>query len=134
MDVSDVIQIAEITLGVRVGVRDWGLLQSAVARPQASVFGEDAYPTLFEKAAALLHSLSSSYSLVDGNKRTSWASAVVFLDINGYARKEPLDEDAAEKLVLAVARSQLTNPVVADRIQTFVAAATSGEYRAAWAR
>lgn len=83
------------------------------------MFGEDAYPTLFEKAAALLHSISSNHSLVDGNKRTGWASAVVFLDINGYALREPLDEDAAEKLVLAVAQSQLNTPEIAVRIQAF---------------
>ncbi|WP_317633418.1 type II toxin-antitoxin system death-on-curing family toxin [Streptomyces sp. SCSIO ZS0520] len=120
LDANDVIQIAEITLGGRVGVRDWGLLQSAVARPQSSVFGEDAYPTLFEKAAALLHSLSSNHSLVDGNKRTGWASAVVFLDINGHSLKEPLDEDAAEEFVLAVAQSQLATPEIAGRLPGFV--------------
>jgi death-on-curing protein len=99
-------------------------LQSAVARPRASVFGEDAYPTLFEKAAALLHSTSSNHSFVDGNKRTGWASAIVFLDINGYALMDPLDEDAAEKFVLAVAQSQLNTPEIAARIQTFVASAS----------
>jgi len=84
------------------------------------VFGEDAYPTLFEKAAALLHSISSNHSLVDGNKRTGWASAIVFLEINGSTLKEPLDEDAAEKFVLAVAQSQLANPVIAAHLQTFL--------------
>ncbi len=102
-------------------MRDWGLLQSAVARPQTSVFGEDAYPTLFEKAAALLHSVSSNHSLVDGNKRAGWASAVVFLDINGHPLMEPLDEDAAEEFVLAVAQSQLSNPEIANRLKAFVA-------------
>jgi death-on-curing protein len=120
LDANDVIQIAEITLGGRVGVRDWGLLQSAVVRPQSSVFGEDAYPTLFAKAAALLHSLSTNHSLVDGNKRTSWASAIVFLDINGHPLKEPLDEDAAEELVLAVAQSQLAIPEIDERLRAFV--------------
>jgi death-on-curing protein len=85
------------------------------------VFGEDAYPTLFEKAAALLHSISSNHSFVDGNKRTGWASAIVFLDINGYTLRSPLDEDAAEKFVLAVAQSQLNTAEIAVRIQTFVA-------------
>ncbi len=100
-------------------MRDWGLLQSAVGRPRSSVFGEDAYPALFEKAAALLHSLSSNHSLVDGNERTGWASAVVFLDLNGHVLKEPLDEDAAEELVLAVAQSQVANGEIASRLRGF---------------
>lgn len=129
LDASDVLHIAEITLGARAGVRDWGLLQSAVARPRASVFGEDAYPTLFDKAAALLHSLASNHSLVDGNKRTGWACTVVFLDINGYLLTEPLDEDAAEKFVLAAAQSQLTTQEIAARLPSFVAPATPGPAR-----
>jgi death on curing protein len=91
-----------------------------VARPQTSVFGEDAYPTLFEKAAALLHSVSSNHSLVDGNKRTGWASAIVFLDINGHPLKAPLDEDAAEEFVLAAAQSQLSNPEITSRLRLFI--------------
>ncbi|MGW5202734.1 type II toxin-antitoxin system death-on-curing family toxin [Streptomyces spiralis] len=120
LDANDVIEIATITLGGKPAVRDWGLLQSAVARPKASVFGEDAHPTLFEKAAALLHSLSSNHALVDGNKRTAWASAIVFLDINGHPLQEFLDEDAAEELVLAVAQSQLEIAEIADQLRYFV--------------
>ncbi|MFJ3699534.1 type II toxin-antitoxin system death-on-curing family toxin [Streptomyces sp. NPDC090052] len=121
LDATDILAIAEITLSMRPGVRDWGLLESAVARPQASVFGEDAYPTVFEKAAALLHSIASNHSLVDGNKRTGWAAAIVFLDINGYQLSEPLDEDAAETFVLAVAQSQMDNPSIAERLKGFTA-------------
>ncbi|MEV5915748.1 type II toxin-antitoxin system death-on-curing family toxin [Streptomyces chartreusis] len=120
MDVQDVIEIGTITLGGKPAVRDWGLLQSAVARPQSTVFGEDAHPTLWEKAAALLHSLASNHALVDGNKRTAWASAVVFLDINGHPLLEPLDEDAAEELVLAVAQSKLETAEIAERLRVFV--------------
>ncbi|MFR9675023.1 type II toxin-antitoxin system death-on-curing family toxin [Streptomyces sp. TR06-5] len=120
LDVRDVLDIAEITLCSRPGVRDWGLLESAVARPQATVFGQEAYPGLFEKAAALLHSLASNHSLVDGNKRTGWASAIVFLDINSHPLIEPLDEDEAEKFVVAVAQSQREVPEIADRLRFFV--------------
>lgn len=80
----------------------------------------DAYPTLLEKAAALLHSLSSNHGLVDGNKRTGWACSIVFLELNGLYLMEPLDEDAAEDFVLAVAQSQLTNEVIAERLAKFV--------------
>lgn len=66
------------------GLRDLGLLESAVARPQASFGGEDFYLTIFDKAAALMHSLLKNHPFVDGNKRTAYSSAGVFLKINGY--------------------------------------------------
>lgn len=66
-------------------VRDVGLLDSAMARPRSSALGEDAYPTLALKAAALLHSLARNHALVDGNKRLAWTATVVFLDLNGHA-------------------------------------------------
>jgi death on curing protein len=59
-------------------LRDFGLLESAVLRPQATTFGDDAYPTLHEKAAALLHSLARNHPFVDGNKRTARAATTVF--------------------------------------------------------
>ena len=78
-------------------VRDLGLLDSALARPRTSLFGADAYPTLDLKAGALLHSLVSNQSLVDGNTRLAWLATVVFLDLNDH---EPhLDDDAAFTLV-----------------------------------
>ncbi len=65
------------------GVRDVGLLKSAVARPQATFGGEDLYPDLFSKAAALMDSLIRNHPFVDGNKRTGIASAALFLQQNG---------------------------------------------------
>lgn len=82
-------------------VRDLGLLQSAAARPQTSAFGEDAYPTIAGKAAALLHSLVCNHALVDGNKRLGWLATVVFLDLNGLDVSIPADE--AFTLVMEVA-------------------------------
>lgn len=66
------------------GIRDIPLLESAVARPQSSFDGEDLYPTIFDKAAALLHSLLKNHAFIDGNKRTALASAGIFLKLNGY--------------------------------------------------
>jgi death-on-curing protein len=120
LDVLDVVDIATRAVGSDVEVADWPLLIHVTQRPQASLFGEDAHPTLFEKAAALLHSLASNHALVDGNKRTAWASAIVFLDLNGHELEEFLDEDAAEELVLAVAQSQLEIAEIADRLRYFV--------------
>ena len=81
-------------------VRDPGLLESAADRPRTTVFGEDAYPTLFEKAAALLHSLCKNDALVDGNKRLSWLATDVFLRINGVVVEMP--DDDAFQLVMDV--------------------------------
>ncbi|MBN2981587.1 MULTISPECIES: type II toxin-antitoxin system death-on-curing family toxin [Cohnella] len=68
----------------QAGVKDHGLLESAVHRPQQSVFGEDAYPTLFDKAAALLDSLVKNHCFHNGNKRTAYLVAKSFLMMNGY--------------------------------------------------
>ncbi|ANS76247.1 death-on-curing protein [Paenibacillus yonginensis] len=68
----------------QAGVKDHGLLESAVHRPQQSIFGEDAYPTLFEKAAALLESLVKNHCFHNGNKRTAYLVTKSFLMLNGY--------------------------------------------------
>jgi death on curing protein len=98
---DDLLRIAERATGARVEVRDAGLLESALARPRTTVFGEDAYPTLHLQAAALLHSLVRNYALVDGNKRLGFAATAVFLGINGH-RVVTGDDDVVE-FVLAVA-------------------------------
>lgn len=87
-------------------VRDIGLIESAVARPQSTIFAADAYPTLPLKAAALLHSLVRNHALVDGNKRTGWLSFTVFLALNDVAVE--MDHDAAYELVLDVAQDKLS--------------------------
>jgi death-on-curing protein len=66
------------------GVRDMGLLDSALARPRATFGGEDLYPSLWHKAAALMHSLIKNHPFVDGNKRTALTATGLFLEVNGY--------------------------------------------------
>lgn len=83
LDLSDILALAE-RLGPGVNVRDAGLLASALARPQATVFGEDAYPDAHTKAAALMHSVVTSRPYVDGNKRVGLAAALLFLGLNGH--------------------------------------------------
>ncbi|MCF2528652.1 type II toxin-antitoxin system death-on-curing family toxin [Yinghuangia soli] len=102
---ADVIAVAEEITG-NPGVRDIGLIESAVARPGASAFGQDAYPDLWTKAAALLHSLVGNHAFIDGNKRTGLVCAVVFLARNGVD-VERLDENAAFDLVVSVAKGLL---------------------------
>ncbi len=88
-----------------VTVVDYGLLESALARPRTCVFGEDAYPSIFEKAAALLESLARNRALFDGNKRCAWMATVLFLGLNGVA--VPSNPDNDEALVLSVATGTL---------------------------
>jgi death on curing protein len=76
-----------------------------VHRPRASVLGQDAYPDVLTKAAALLHSLARNYPLVDGNKRLAWLATYVFCAKNGI-ELDP-DDDAAYELVVAVAAGSL---------------------------
>jgi death on curing protein len=86
-------------------VRDIGLLEAAAARPQQTVFGEDAYPTPQAKAAALLHSMARNHPFADGNKRTAAVAALFLLEINGL-RVHWRPEDALEKIV-ALAEGKL---------------------------
>lgn len=113
LDLEDVLGLVR-ALGVGP-VQDVGLLDSAVARPRSSAFGEDAYPTLSMKAAALLHSLAGNHPLVDGNKRLAWLAMVVFTDLNGY---EPhLSDDEAFTLVMEVAQGAMGVADIAARIR-----------------
>jgi death-on-curing protein len=102
---EDLLMIADEVLGA-AAVTDVGLLDSAAHRPQASVFGRDAYPTIHEKAAALLDAVVRHHALVDGNKRLGWAAAVVFYDLNGLELNPPSVDEAVE-LVVAVAAGHL---------------------------
>jgi len=103
LDRDDVLTAGSVAAGFRLEVGDYGLLDAAIARPQSTVFGTDAYPDLFTKAAALMQSLARNHPFLDGNKRTAWAAAWVFLSINGIQRHEPLDVDVAELMVEDVA-------------------------------
>lgn len=99
LDVEDALRLVR-RLGVGP-VRDLGLLDSALARPRSVFFGDDAYPTMRQKAAALLHSIAGNHALVEGNRRLGWLATVVFLDLNGC--EVEVDDDAAFDLVIAAA-------------------------------
>ncbi len=104
LDMDDLIHLVEQALGQRPHsvVRDWGLLDSALHRPQATVFGSDAYTTLDEKAAALMHALARNHPLLDGNKRLAWLAARLFYVYNGRDLRAS-DATTADTLVRAVA-------------------------------
>ena len=112
----------QLNLAKRLGaeeVRDYGLLDSALARPQSSVFGQDAYPDVWEKAAALMESLARNHALVDGNKRIAWYATWVFLHMNGHPLDAEFDVDEAETFVLDVCQGTLDVPRTAALLPRF---------------
>lgn len=100
-------------------VRDWGLLESALHRPGATVFGTEAYPTLDAKAAALLHSLARNHPLLDGNKRLAWLAARLFYARNDRDLRAP-DPHTADKLVRVVAAGAHEVEPLADLLSAWV--------------
>ncbi|WOX10012.1 type II toxin-antitoxin system death-on-curing family toxin [Streptomyces sp. N50] len=103
LTVGEATDVARIAFGGRAPeVREAGLFASAVHRPRARMFGTAAYADLYEQAAALLHALATNHPLVDGNKRTAWLAAAVFLAVNGVDLAG-VDQDRAYDLVIDVA-------------------------------
>ena len=98
--------------GGTVGLRDQGLLESAVYRPQASFGSQDLYPDLFSKAAALGHSIVSNHPFVDGNKRVGFEVMRLMLRLNGYDLHASLE--AKFEFVIEIAKGQLTEQAIAD--------------------
>jgi len=85
------------------GIRDAAMLHAAVARPFATFGGTELYPTDFDKAAALFHSLIKSHPFMDGTKRTAFASAIYFLNERGYVLRRPLPKDEVIRFCVEVA-------------------------------
>ena len=104
LDLDDLLHVARRTLG-DVQVRDAGLLESALARPRSTAFGEEAYPSIHGKAAALLHSIVRNHALVDGNKRLGLAATIAFYGLNGL--RLTLSNDEAYEQVMAVAAGDI---------------------------
>ena len=104
LELADILKLGqEIISDFRI--RDLGLLESAVARPRTSVFGEDAYQTFPDKVAALMHSIARNHALIDGNKRLAWSAARLFCLMNDVDIK--MNRDRAYELVVAVASGQI---------------------------
>ena len=114
LDVEDVLEIHATQLeiyGGGAGLRDRGLLESAVAQPQASFGGEFVHDDLFAMAAAYLFHIVSNHPFVDGNKRAGLLAAVVFLDVNGITIEQP--SEPLHELTMGVAEGRLDKPAVA---------------------
>lgn len=122
LDLEDLLTLAGALLGEPVPVRDLGRLAAAAERPRASAFGEDAYPTIWEKAAALLQSIVKDHPLVDGNKRLGWLATSVFLEINGVPAGDAVNDDVYD-VIIAVAAGQHDIPELAAALSELVGGA-----------
>ena len=115
LDLADLQLAARLALGAEMEVRDWGLIESALARPQATAFGEDAYSSPWEKAAALMHSLVRNHALQDGNKRVGLTACALLLFKNDITLA--FDQDEMYDLVIAVAEGRMDVPEIAQSLQ-----------------
>ncbi len=112
LDLEDLVGLVR-ALGIGP-ISDLGLLDAAAARPRSTAFGEEAYPSLVEKAAALLESIARYHALVDGNKRLAWLATVVFVDLNGFA--PTVTDDEAFALVMDAATGAVDIAEICERL------------------
>lgn len=105
-DVLDIHKRQIESFGGLDGIRDDGLLDSALAQPQATFFGELLHPTIPTQAAAYLYHLAKNHPFLDGNKRTAFATMIAFLNMNGYELN--MTEEVAYNMVMQVAQSEMT--------------------------
>lgn len=124
LDLDDGLAAGTAALGRAPEVRDFGLLESALARPKATVFGEDAYPDLHGKAAALVESLVKNHALIDGNKRLGLVAVRLFYGLNEYEFRGTDDEKFS--LVMDIAAGHLGGvEEIAARLESLVTSAGS---------
>ena len=97
-------------------LRDPGLLDAAIHRPQVTIFGEDAYPTIALKAAALLHSITQGQAFLDGNKRMAVLSADAFVELNGH-RITASEDDLYELLAVEIPDGLHDIEIIAARLK-----------------
>lgn len=119
LTLDDVLAIRDKVMeetGGRKGILDFPLLHSAIERPKATFGGEELYPKIFDKAAALIHSLIQNRPFNDGNKRTALSVTVRFLYINGYNLKHP--EDETVQFTLDIQKKNTSLEKIADWLKT----------------
>jgi len=102
--------------GGRPGIRDLGAIASALSQPNVSAGGEDAYPTLLDKAAALGYSLIRNHGFLDGNKRVAHAAIEVFLVLNGFEIRASVDEQ--ERFMLSLAAGEISREELANWLRS----------------
>jgi death-on-curing protein len=118
LTLEDLFAMVERMFGTTRMVRDPGLLDASAYRPQATMSGEDLYPTIHLKAAALMESLVCNHTLIDGNKRLAFAATLVYYGLNEWRLQLP-HQDAAVDLVLAVAKGEVELHRIADTLESW---------------
>ena len=118
LTLADLLAMAERMFGSAHMVRDAGLLDSAAYRPQATMFGDDLYPTIHLKAAALMESVVCNHPLIDGNKRLGFAATEVFYGLNGWRLHLP-GRDATVDFVLGVAKGEVDLHRIATTLESW---------------
>jgi len=111
--------------GGRPGLRDLGAIASALSQPRVSVGGQDAYPTLIDKAAALGYSLIRNHGFIDGNKRTAHAAIEVFLVMNGMELRASVDDQ--ERFMLALAAGDVSREALAEWLRAHATELRAGD-------
>ena len=119
LDLDDLVDLARTLLGDPPPIRDVGLLGSAAARPQTTAFGEDAYPDVITKAAALLQSSVNNHALADGNKRLGWLATAVFMELHGIKASRASNDDVYE-LVIWIASSNPDLAAITVRLRALI--------------
>jgi len=117
LDSADLLMIASTVGDGDLVMRDAGLLDAAAYRPQATMLGAEAYPTLWLKAAALLDSIVRTRPLAEGNWRLGWLAVVTFCDLNGWWIDA--DDDTAIDVIRQISRGEVEVPEVAHWLETW---------------
>lgn len=121
LEIADILEIHQIlidNLGGMSGIRDEGLLESALSQPQATFFGELLHPTIHEQAAAYLYHIAKNHPFLDGNKRTAYGAMETFLRLNGYNLN--LSDEQAYNIVMQVAQGEMSKETLASLLEQHI--------------
>jgi death on curing protein len=121
LEITDILEIHQILInrfGGMSGIRDEGLLESALSQPQATFFGELLHPTIHEQAAAYLYHIAKNHPFLDGNKRTAYGAMESFLRFNGY--NLDLSDEQVYSMVMQVAQGEMSKEALASFLEQHI--------------
>ncbi len=121
LEITDILEIHQILInrfGGMSGIRDEGLLESALSQPQATFFGELLHPTIHEQAAAYLYHIAKNHPFLDGNKRTAYGAMETFLRFNGY--NLDLSDEQVYNMVMQVAQGEMSKEALASLLEQHI--------------
>ncbi len=121
LQIAEILEIHQILIdlfGGMPGIRDEGLLESALSQPQATFFGELLHPTIHEQAAAYLYHIAKNHPFLDGNKRTAYGAMETFLRLNGY--NLDLSNEQAYNMVMQVAQGEMSKEALSSLLEQHI--------------